>query len=694
MIASPKIQATHLERQAVVYLRQSSPKQVIQNRESTSNQRALAERLHELGWRKQQITVIDEDQGISAAYASGRKGFQKLVADVGLRKIGIIMGYEVSRISRNCADWHQLLELCGVFDTLLADTDGIYHPRDFNDRLILGLKGTMSEAELHSLRLRLEAGRVSKAKRGELIQHLPTGYIRMPDGNVSFEPDISVQARIRLVFEKFFALGTIQKTLRYFVQHELKVPRRQTSGLYAGKILWREPVGYTFASILKNPAYAGAFAYGRRTVDRTKQVPGRPATGRPRKPPSQWIALVRDVYPAYITWQQHELIQSQIAENCQKMQQRMTRKRALRGGAALLTGLVRCAFCGHAMSVGYRERENRYQYACHAGYNKYGKSSCQCVSGRPIDEAVTEEFFRVLEPSQIDALEAVHAKQAEHHRELIMHLEQEVQRLDYEAQRAHRQYDCVDPENRLIAATLEKNWEHALEELQQAKTKLAETRQAASPLPNIPKELRKAFADAGKRLPEIWAGLTNEAKKSLLRTIVTGVNLRRGDDGTLQIRIVWRGGLVTERVIRVRCFTLRGSEAEKKLATRIRQFYDEGLNDSRIADRLNEEGFMPCRADGFTPIVVNKTRRRYAIVSNYHKARQGNLDCGYTIQEMAAIINIHPSWIYRKIQRGEMTIQKNERFGCYLFPRNPNSIEQIRQLKNKEVRHVSVPEVH
>jgi DNA invertase Pin-like site-specific DNA recombinase len=180
MIASPKIQATHLGRQAVVYLRQSSPKQVIQNRESASNQLALAEQLHELGWREQQITVIDEDQGISGAYASGREGFQKLVADVGLRKIGIIMGYEVSRLSRNCADWHQLLELCGVFDTLLADTDGIYHPRDFNDRLILGLKGTMSEAELHSIRLRLEAGRVSKAKRGELVQHLPTGYIRRP----------------------------------------------------------------------------------------------------------------------------------------------------------------------------------------------------------------------------------------------------------------------------------------------------------------------------------------------------------------------------------------------------------------------------------------------------------------------------------------------------------------------------------
>ncbi len=376
------------------------------------------------------------------------------------------------------------------------------------------------------------------------------------------------------------------------------------------------------------------------------------------------------------------------------MQQRLTRTRAIRGGAALLPGLVRCAFCGHAMSVSYREQGNRYLYTCHAGYNKYGRSSCQCVSGRSIDEAVTEEFFRVLEPSQIDALEAVYEKQAEHHHELIMHLEQEVQRLDYEAQRAHRQYDCVDPENRLIAATLEKNWEHALQELQQAETKLAETRQAASPMPNIPRKLREAFADAGKKLPEIWATLTNEAKKSLLRTIVTGVNLRRGDDGTLQIRIVWRGGLVTDKVIRVRCFTLRGSEVEKALASRIRQLYDEGFKDSQIADRLNKEGFTPCRADGFTPIVVNKTRRRYAIVSNYHKARQGNLDCGYTIREMAAIINIDPSWIYRKIQRGEMTIQKNERFGCYLFPKNSASIEQIRQLKNKEIRHVSVPEVH
>lgn len=295
MNGSAKIQLGHLQRQAVVYLRQSSPKQVLHNRESAVYQRALREHLLNLGWKESRVTVIDEDQGVSAKHASGRDGFQKLAADVGLGKVGIIVGYEVSRLARNCADWHRLLELCALFDTLIGDTDGIYNPRDFNDRLLLGLKGTMSEAELHSLHLRLSAGRLSKAKRGELVHHLPTGLLRTKEGKVILDPDTSVRERTALVFAKFFELGAVRKVLQYLARNELKLPRRQTSGLYAGQIVWKDSCGNALYSILKNPAYAGAFAYGRRGSDPTRQVPGRPSTGRLRRKRSEWIALVKDV---------------------------------------------------------------------------------------------------------------------------------------------------------------------------------------------------------------------------------------------------------------------------------------------------------------------------------------------------------------------------------------------------------------
>lgn len=693
MNASSKILPTHLERQAIVYLRQSTTKQVHQNRESAVNQRALTGRLRELGWPEQQIVVIDEDQGLSGCKAAGREGFQRLVADVGLRKIGIIMGYEVSRLSRNCADWHQLLELCGVFDTLIADTDGTYHPRDFNDRLLLGLKGTMSEAEVHSLRLRLDAGRLSKAKRGELVHHLPTGYERNSEGEVTLDPDVSIQDRIRLVFEKFIELGTIQKVLTYLLRQQLKLPRKQTSGLYAGQILWKEPSAAALGSILKNPAYAGAFAYGRRIADPARRIPGRPATGRIRQPRAAWIALVHDMYSAYINWEQYEQIQEQIAENCQKMQDRLTRKRAIRHGAALLTGLVRCSLCGRAMSVGYRDQEGRYRYACCANRNQHGLRSCQCVSGRAVDAAVSEEFFRVLRPAEIDALDAVEIKQAEHYHQIVAHLEQEVQRLEYAARRAERQYECVDPENRLIAATLERKWESALQELHRAQERLADAKRALPRPVAISCELRDAFANAGRELPKIWPSLTNEAKKSLLRTLVSGVNLRRDDDGTLQIRIVWRGDLVTEKVIRVRSLTLRGSEAEKRLAARLRELYGEGLTHQQIANRLNDEGFAPCRADGFTSVVVRKIKYRYGIVSNYMKARAGGLDCGYTIRELAKILSVDSSWLYRHIGTGEIQIDKNKRFGCYLFPRDDAIVRDLQRFKCKQIPHVTVPEV-
>jgi DNA invertase Pin-like site-specific DNA recombinase len=692
MNGSVKIQPTHQERQAIVYIRQSDPQQVLKNRESGFNQRALRERLLELGWKKHQVVVIDEDQGQSGKETTARAGFQALVAAISLRKVGIVMGYEVSRLSRNSADWQQVLQLCSLFDTLIGDADGIYNPRDFNDKLLLGIKGQISEAELHSLRLRLDAGRISKAKRGELVHHLPTGLERDDDGAVHFDPDTSVQARIRLVFRKFQELGSASKVLRYLVKHGLKLPRRHRAGLCAGELLWKEASISAVHSILKNPAYAGAFAYGRRRADPSRQVAGRRGTGRLRQPRERWLVLVHDAYPAYITWPEYEQVQDQIAQNRQKMMERLTRKQALRQGAALLTGLVRCGMCGHTMQVSYKDR--RFQYNCCSAQSRYAKPNCQYLSGRPIDAAVVAEFFRALQPAEIDALESVSARQTGHQQELIQHLEQEVKRLEYAAGRAERQYNNVDPENRLIAATLEKKWESALAEREQAKEQLAEALARVPQPVAIPPELRAAFADVGRRLPEIWPGLSAEAKKRLLRTLVTGVNLHRADNGMVQIRIVWCGGLVSEHHVHLPVSTRRRSEIEKKIVARIEELAEQGLRDEALAERLNQEGFYPCRGATFTRQIVLKLRSRYDIRIGLGRLRRGDQPHGYTITAMAKLMEVDPAWIYRALNDGRLQMERNLHFGCYLFPHTQQAVQKMQRLRKGEICHVTFLEEH
>ena len=472
----------------------------------------------------------------------------------------------------------------------------------------------------------------------------------------------------------------------------LRLPRRQTSGLYAGTVLWKEPTSAAMLSLLKNPVYTGAFAYGRRIADATRQIPGRPATGRIRQPRDRWLALVKDVYPAYITWEEHERVLATIEENRQKMADRLTRKQAIRCGAALLPGLVRCGRCGHAMQVIYKV--NRFQYVCNVFQSLQAKPNCQHIGGRPIDEAVVQEFFRVLKPAEIDAIESVNAKQAEHRRELERHLEQEVRRLEYAAKRAERQYDSVDPENRLIASTLEARWEAALVELERSKARLAELKGRGKPTVAIPEALRAAFTDVGRRLPEVWERLPVDTRKTMLRSLVAGVNLDRDANGFVRMRIVWSGGLVTEKSFAVAMSSLRSTEREAQIVERIRRAVEEGQDDNRIAESLNGEGLRPCRRTSFTPGIVGKLRRRHRMLSGLEKVRRGERVPGYTIREMALMIGVDPSWIYRSIGRGQILIGQDDRYGCYLFPKTDSSIDQMRRLKSDKVSQVSFPKEH
>jgi DNA invertase Pin-like site-specific DNA recombinase len=665
MHGSIKIQATHQNRQGIVYIRQSDPKQVREHQESALNQRALRERLLELGWKASQITIVDGDQGISAKHVVGRESFQKLVADVGLGKIGIIVGYEVSRLARNNADWHRLLELCAHSDTLIGDSDGVYNCRDFNDRLLLGLKGTMSEAELHSLRLRMHAGRMSKAKRGELVHHLPTGLIRTDSGEVNFD-------------------------LQYFVKHKLKLPRRQTSGLYAGEVLWKSPTLSAIHSILKNPAYAGAFAYGRRQLEPSRHTPGRPASGRVRCDRKRWLALVHDVYPAYISWSEWEKIQEKMRENQETMQACFARREKARQGDALLAGLVRCGKCGRAMYVVYKD--NRFQYVCRKSVSELAQGACQFISGERIDDSVVETFFAAIRPAHIDALESTSRQQATEREQRLKLLRQEVERLNYAVHRAERQYDKVDPENRLIAATLERKWEQAAEELEHARSTLADAERGPLPILKISASERGLFASAGQELPKLWPRLSLASRKALLRTLVKRVNLDRADDGLARIRIVWRGDSVTEIARHVPIHSRRYTELEKQTVARVRQLSDEGLTCDAIIDKLNEEGQVPCRGGKFTRAIVTKLKARYGIVSKLEQVRRGQSPkTAYTAEEIAEQIRVDRAWIYRKIGLGKIRINKDPIHGCYLFPRTKAAIKQLRELKQGTRAHVTFP---
>ena len=692
MTLPSKIQPTHLQRRAYVYLRQSTAKQVQQNTESAVNQRAMQERLASLGWKAEQITVVDSDLGCSGSEATARAGFQLLVTEVSLGRVGVVMGYDVSRLARNCRDWYHLIEICSIFDTLIADTDGIYHPSDFNDRLLLGLKGTMSEAELHSLRLRMDAGRLSKAKRGELVQHLPTGLVRSEHEGVVLDPDIHIQKTIRLVFDKFLELRSIRKTLVYFVRKDIKLPRRQTSGLEAGNVIWKAASSAAVSSILGNPAYAGAFVYGRRSGDPRRKSPGHPSTGRIRRSREHWLSVVKGVYPAYISWETFEEIQNTIAINRQKYEEHLRQKGVERRGAALLQGLVACRRCGRQMQIRYREDGHTFEYNCWAMVTHYGSKPCQYITGCAIDDAVVQEFMSVLNEAHIEALTRVEEKRGQAEQQIVDQREREVARAEYEARLAEKQYNKVDPDNRLVASTLEKRWEENLVQLQSARQRLddAKGQKAARPERSLPEELRQAFLDVGRNLPTLWPRLSNPRKKELLRTLIRQVHLQKRDsEGEVEVRIVWIGGHVTEFVADVPTHTRKNSQKERELLEEICRLEEQGLSDEEIATELNRRDLRTCRQHAFNGQTVQQLRLRHRVLSPVEMMRRGSIPGYYKLPELSRLIPIDATRLYRLIGAGRIQVHPDPKYKCYLFNKDAKPVEKIRMLLRGEVAQVS-----
>jgi len=677
-----KITPVHLQRLAVVYIRQSSGKQVRQNQESQLNQRALVQRAEALGWHRQRIQVLDGDLGQSGASTEGRDDFKALAAEVALGHVGIVFGWEVSRLARNNADWYHLLDLAAIFGTLIADIEGIYDPRLYNDRLLLGLKGTMSEAELHMLRQRLNAGRLSKVARGEYVQHLPTGLIRLPDNRVVKDPDDQVRHVIELLFAKFAELGSCQKVLRFFKRQAILLPRHQTSGFHKGELLWKKPSAAAIYDILCNPAYAGAFAYGRRPKDPTRQIPGRHATGVVRKPMEEWIHLQQDVYPAYITWDEYLANQARLHDNAARQADRLSRGAGTpREGASLLQGLATCGECGHVMRTVYKPG---VRYICNGLTKEFAEPMCAQLDGPSVERAVVEAFLAAIQPAQLDALAALGAQRQQERTQVERHWEQQIQRATYEAHLARRRYEAVDPANRLVAAELERGWEEALLALRTTQEDAERFHQEVI-MPELDPELRHQLEHMAQALPELWDSgrLTNEHKKLLLRSLISRVILRRIAPDQVEVKMVWVSGHFSVDYVTPPIHRQADVSRYTEMVARIHDLWDAGKNDADIAATLTDEGFHSARSAHVTPATVLKIRNQQHWVSNYHKHRLADkVDGLWTIHGLCRELDIDRDWFYRRIYSGALSapdVIRKPPYGNYLIRDDPELIECLRQ---------------
>jgi DNA invertase Pin-like site-specific DNA recombinase len=592
LLLPSKIQSRHLDRLAVVYVRQSSVQQVMEHRESTALQYALQSRASQWGWPSDRVVVIDRDQGQSAASAAGREGFQKLLAEVSLDHVGLILGIEMSRLARSCRDWHQLLELCALFGVLLADTDGLYDPRDYNDRLLLGLKGTLSEAELHVLRQRMHQGRLNKARRGELFNHPPLGYVRLGgDGALGLDPDQQVQGVVRLVFEKFDELGTINAVLRYLVKRQVLLPIRVVGGAQHGQLQWRAANRQTLRNLLRHPVYAGAYTWGRRPIDPRAQVPGRPGTGRKVAEPERCQVLIRDRCPAYITWEQYRINRDRLRQN----QNRADTQGAAREGSALLGGLLVCGRCGRRMSVQYRPRDNnRVRYVCSRACSDYGQPLCQSVCGRTLDQLVGTLVLKVLEPAALElSLAAAQDLQREQQR-LEHHWQQRLERAEYQCDRAARQYHAAEPENRLVARELEKRWEAAL--LEQRDVQEACDRFRREQPTMLSDEDRESLRCLAQDIPALWRSVHTTAaeRKTVVRHLIERVVLTAPAQSELaDVGVHWAGGFVSHHELTRPVARYEQLRDYPRLNRRIVELRGQKLTSKRIAEQLNAEGWHP-----------------------------------------------------------------------------------------------------
>ena len=644
-----KVSTAHLQRLAYIYVRQSTASQVEHNRESTDRQYKLRERASGLGWPNDRIKVVDMDLAKSADGIAHRNGFDTMFTDVALHNVGLILSIEVSRLARNNSDWYRLLDLCGVTDTLIGDEDGLYHPGLFNDRLLLGLKGTMAEAELHVIRARLNGGIRNKAARGELRRGLPVGLEwGESDGEIRLAPNEAVVGAIRLVFEKFTEFGSVRRVWLYFHSQQLQLPSRPTP---RSEIRWTIPTYHAIYEVLTNPVYGGAYVYGRSQQETYVDPQGQLKKRIRRRPRSEWGVLIPDHHQGYIDWKTYQMNRERIEKNTHPGPHNPG---AVREGMALLQGLATCGRCGRRLHVYYQGRNGTPGYYCGNSQIVNGRGErCLQVGGLRIDKAVAGAFLEAMTPAGTEAaLQAEQQCQAEY-QATIHQWRRQVERAEYEAQRAERRCRSVEPENRLVARTLEAQWEERLSELARAQADLArQEQQRPEPLTD---EQREHLRTLGRDLQRVWESptTTDRDRKELLNLLLEEVNIRleKSDtQSTAHLIVRWRGGAVSELNVDLRVCrqpAIRTDEQTLDLLRRLACHYDDAI----IAGILNRQGRRTARGQRFTANHVGNLRRYRKIARYEHSATNQEGD-SVTIQKAAEMLGLAPSTMHRWLMDG------------------------------------------
>ena len=638
-----KITTDHLQRGAVVYVRQSTMQQVANNRESQRLQYALAQKAHELSFSS--VEVIDEDLGRSGSGSTERPGFDRLISSVSAGHVGAVFSSEASRLARNGRDWHSLVELCGLVGSLIIDQEGVYDPRSINDRLLLGLKGTMSEFELTLFRQRSTAAIQHKAERGELRFCLPVGLCWVGEGEIELDPDQRVQEAVRLVFDKFVELGSVRQVLMWLADENLQLPRLKDKNITISQpeVAWRRAHYMAVLAVIRNPLYAGAYAYGR-SESRTRIVDGRVRKSRGPRSRAQWAVLIHEHHPGYISWQEYERNQRVLAENTH-MKKTISRK-AGRGGRSLLAGMLRCARCGRMLHVQYRKQYGRYE--CRSANRAHAAPRCIGFGSKKPDEAIAAEILRVVQPHGIEVALAAARNATEAHDRQRTAIEFELEQARYQASLAARRYEAIDPDNRLVAGELESRWNAALERVDEVERRIRQLVHDASEQPEVEPERLLTLADD---LEAVWNAPSSEmgVKQRIARLLINEIVVDIDDDAAQIVMLIhWQGGRHCEiRIQRPTAGDHRGATSVETVDV-VRRMAG-GWPDKEIAATLNRLGLKTGVGNTWTESRVYSLRKRLRLVG--YDASQAN-NSVVTLNQAAQRLGVGPWVVRRLIQKG------------------------------------------
>jgi len=666
---SNTITAEHLQRNAYLYVRQSSLRQVYEHAESTKRQYALADRAVALGWPRERIITIDDDLGLSGSSAENRDGFKKLVAEVGMGHAGIVIGIEVSRLARNSSDWHRLLEICALTETLILDEDGVYDPNTFNDRLVLGLKGTMSEAELHYMKARMWGGRLAKAKRGELRIALPVGLVYDDEEKVSFDPDQHIQQVIGTFFEVFSRKRSARATMLHFHTNHILFPSVLFRGPRKGEVVWG-PLLYTRAiQILHNPRYAGIYSFGKMKTRRTAEG----VTKYLQVPQEKWHAFIRDAHPGYISYEQWLENQHILEQNAQSYGVHK-RSGPPREGSALLQGIILCGVCARRMHVHYRSRSGKYEsnYLCEQFTRNRALASCQWISGRVVDTVISDLLLESFTPLAVELAFQIQEELKNRYESLDRVRKQHLQRLEYEADMARRRYMQVDPENRLVADTLEADWNNKLKAVKTSYEHY--NRQREKDLSVVGEKEKKEIIAMATDFPRLWNNpkTSHQDKKRLVRYLIEDVTVTKSAERDIIIQVRFKGGAAKTLSVPAPLPATELYKTNQEIIDRVDALL-ENHHDNAVTAILNAEGYRNTRGTKFASTSVACIRRVYGLRSFYDRLHERG---EYTISEVAKKLGVSNNTVYLWARNGIIQAYIHPERKFYLCKVNPHQLKE------------------